>query len=838
MTLGVAILYAVTLGPGNKDSLFMALAAEIYAATSVVIPVSGVVSLVLLLLAASFLVLLAVIPSLGYIAIAFGSDPSTGKAATLTVAACICFFAMHLVRVRLPAIGPVGLISQLLVAVNLAPMYWSSGSPPPLNLLGTAGELLGYGLATLLLVYFFLIPLSSGPAITKLMAMLTGVVHKMGNSSDDNDDSEDTMSKLKVCMELDSQAGQLMVPLDLLLLSSKVDFNVYGKPHIFPTKAYEQLHKRIGFLSRLMVHRSRLDRSFIPGMESLHAAKLAGLESITDVLLLSSDTGACSSFGRKYTTAAAAADIQACWDKAVQNHRVLTWEVYSMMKLLESETSSTKRESIMMEGVGGWLVIKAIEELPHCFPDAKLLLLPATETVEDPPPPWTFMASEKARATLRQAMEDAYKELDQTGTTATSYNADDDKTRVPNHITSSSNYGILFKMAEATGFHRHMLILACQATGAFLIGCILTFNSTTYNALGQEVSWVFIALIVVSTITYSGALHKAGQRLVGTLIGVCFVSCVTLFNYLVAGLSYKSTSTSLALSCTLLAIYTGLMVATREAIKPHFQYACQLAIFTPPLLFPYDLGGTDSMWTKFGFRIANNLIGIGLVTVFSLMYPITTRTYIKHTVAELLQELALCVEGVSRSLGSDKAERERTLFKHNTNIEKCLLKLDQLKEELNLEKGIFFTPPQRWFQERTGQSPGLSAQQMQDEMTPLMLELRSRMVELFVASAVGSWYIAVGLYTEDDDDTNGGGMVYLTEYAQAIRTMRLFVLGRITKNQVDEEFNALELSLKQLIATGALHQENLYLVGRALFARRGIQRGRTLVTCIDSLFGQ
>ena len=350
-------------------------------------------------------------------------------------------------------------------------------------------------------------------------------------------------------------------------------------------------------------------------------------------------------------------------------------------------------------------------------------------------------------------------------------------------------------------------------------------------------------MINVSNVTYSGALHKASQRLLGTVIGVTFACCIAAFNYLVAGLSYKCTPTSLALSCTLLAVYTGLAVAIREAIKPDWQYALQLAIFTPPLLFPYELGGSDSMWTIFGFRIANNMIGIGLVTVFSLMYPVTTRTYIRHTVSELLNELAQCVDGLTESLKSDKKERDKMIFKHNANIEKKLLKLDQLKEELNLEKGAFFRPPQSWFHGST--TPRLSAQQMQDRMNPLMLEFRSRMVELFVAAAVGSWYIGVGVYNnnnDDDgtlrkkDDNDDHEMVYLAQYAQAIRTTRLFVLGAKTRNQVEDEFNALESSLKQFVAAGAL-QEDLSLAGRAIFARRGIHRSRKIVSCIESLFG-
>jgi hypothetical protein len=821
MAIGVAILYAVTLGPGNQDSLFMAVAAEVYAAIATVVPVSGVVSLIGAVTTVPLVLLLAIMPSLGYIAVTFGTEPSTGKAATLTVAACICFFALHLIKVRFPAIGPVSLIAQLLVAVNLAPMYWSTGSPSPMSLLGTAAELLGYAVGTLFLVYFFLVPFPSGPVITKLMAALTGVVQKMSSDSAYNN------NKLESCMELDSQAGQLMVPLDMLLLASKVDLNVYGRPHIFPTNAFELLHKRIGFLSRLIVHRSRLDRSNIPGLESFHAAEQAALESIKECILSSNQKG-----------------VSIQWDTIIQNHRILTWEVYSMLKLLVSETSSAKRESIIIEGVGGWLVTKAIEGLPGCFPHHGKQLstpkeIPPVDTVD-----WKFIASDRARGTLQQAMEDAYKDLDETqlATNSTHDNATP-TTAVAVAIASPPpathrSSGFLFRMAEATGFHRHMFVLAFQATGAFLVGCILTFNSTTYNALAQNVAWVFIAVINVSNVTHSGALHKAGQRLLGTLIGVSFACFVAAFNYLCAGLTYKSTPTSLALSCTLLAVYTGLALATREAINPHYQYALQLAIFTPLLLFTYDLDGNDSMWITFGFRIANNLIGIGLVTVFSLMYPITTRTYIRHTVAELLKELAICVDGLTEVLGSEKKKRDMKIFKHNVVVEKHLLKLDQLREELNLEKGAFFAPPQQWFQKRK-KTPRLSAQQMQDNMVPLMLELRSRMVELFVAAAVGSWYTGVGVYNNSKNDVNDqdDGIIYLAQYAQAIRTMRLFVLGMKTRDQVEDEFNALESSMKQFIAAGALREEDLSLAGRAIFARRGIQRGRKLVTSIDSLFG-
>lgn len=114
------------------------------------------------------------------------------------------------------------------------------------------------------------------------------------------------------------------------------------------------------------------------------------------------------------------------------------------------------------------------------------------------------------------------------------------------------------------------------------------------------------------------------------------------------------------------------------------------------------------------------------------------------------------------------------------------------------------------------------------------------MVELFVAAAVGSWYVGAGVYNNNKNggnDDHDDGIIYLAQYAQAIRTMRLFVLGMKTRDQVEDEFNALESSMKQFIAAGALREEDLSLAGRAIFARRGIQRGRKLVTSIDSLFG-
>jgi hypothetical protein len=382
-------------------------------------------------------------------AVAFGTEPSTGKAAALTVAACICFFAMHLIRVRLPAISPVGLIVQLLVAINLAPMYWSTGSPSPMFLLGTAAELLGYAIGTMFLVYFLLVPLPSGPVITKLMATLTGVVQKMGTNSANNNNN------LESCMELDSQAGQLMVPLGVLLLSSRVDLNVYGRPHIFPTNAFDLVYKRIGFLSRLMVHRSRLDRNSIAGIDSFHAAEQAALESIKECLLLPSSSNQND-------------DRSIQWNTLIQNNRILTWEVYSIMKLLESETSSDKREAILIEGVGGWLVTKVIEGLPDCFPHhhhRKRLLLgtatpppttttTTTTTTEIPPVntvDWKFIASERARDTLQQAMEEAYKDLDQTQLAMDGYNDEAKSTATPAKTlttTRGSGGGFLFRRSN------------------------------------------------------------------------------------------------------------------------------------------------------------------------------------------------------------------------------------------------------------------------------------------------------------------------------------------------------------------------------------------------------
>lgn len=687
MTLGVAILYAVTLGPGppggDEITFFMALTAEIYAAICAFVPVSGAIFLVTLVCAIPEVLMLIFIPSLAYTAEAFGTESSTGKAATLTVMACIIFFAMHLVRVRLPRIGPIGLLVQLLVGCNLGTIYWSTGTPPPMTLYSVSATLLAYALATLFVVYFLLVPSPSGPQITILLAALTGVVEKMGSESGAGVDKN-----VETCMELDWQAGQLMVPLDGLLLCSKFEVNVYGRPHIFPTKAFEIVYKKIGFLSRLMVHNSRLDRSSIPGIDSLHAAEQAALRSIKECLLSSNHN-----------------DVQ-CWDTLIQNHRLLTWEVYSIMKLLVTETSSAKREAILTEGVGGWLVTKAIEGLPGCFRHHGKLLgtpteIPPVDTVD-----WKFMGSERAKATLQQAMEDAYKDLDQTEL-ATGNSQDDDKATPPTAAVAvpiasppqpatSRNSAFLFRMAEATGFHRHMFILTCQATAAFLVGCILTVNSSAYNALGTETSWIFIAVCVLQTPTTSGALHKAAQRLLGTLIGVTVVCLVAGFNWLCAGLSYKSTPTSLALSCTWLALYTGLALATREAVKPHLQYAIYVGLFVPLLLFTYDL--SDKIWYVVGQRILNNVIGIGLVTVFGLAYPVTTRSYIRHTVAEILKELAQCVEGLVDALDLDKKERDKILFKHNVNIEKHLLALDGLKEELNLEKSAFFTRRRQWFQ--------------------------------------------------------------------------------------------------------------------------------------------
>jgi hypothetical protein len=496
-----------------------------------------------------------------------------------------------------------------------------------MNLIADMAETLGYVIGALLVVFFLLIPAPSGRAITKLMVLLTGVVEKMANADD-----------LETCMELDSQTGQLIVPLDVLLLTSKVDLDVYGRPHVFPSRAFQQLYQQIGFLSRLMVHRSRVDRSNVPEIDDLHAAQQEALHSI----------GACLS-GSNHDV-----DVER-WDMVLQNHHHLAWVTYSTLQLLLEEKTATNREAIIVEAVSCWFIAKAMEGLAGCFPDAAL-----TEIRRDNSIDWKFIATEMTRVTKPQALEEALKD---SGTQPPSSGSGHGKVPVspskavvlpiissPPASPATSRNPFLFRMAEATGLHSHHIILSCQATGSFLVACILTFNSTTYKALGETVSYIFVAIIVLSIVTYSGVVLKARQRLCGTVIGVIVVILITAFNYLVAGLSYKNTTTSLALSCTLLAVYTGLSLATREAFKPDYQYALQLAIFTPPLLFTYDLDDAgDSVWSSFGFRIGNNLIGIGLVTVFSLMYPVTSRTYIRHTVAELLEELGHCAEGFFES---------------------------------------------------------------------------------------------------------------------------------------------------------------------------------------------
>eukprot|EP00890_Picochlorum_soloecismus_P003495 jgi/Picsp_1/4146/NSC_01655-R1_---NA--- len=851
MSIGVAILFAVTLGPGNKKSIEMAITAEIYAALCCLAPVSGFAPLVIILCALVLVILLGFIPALGYIAIGFGKELSTDKAVTLTVVACVFFFAMHLVRVRFPSIGPIGLLVQVLMSANLTAIYWSSGDPSPLHLVGDAGEYLGYALGALTVVYYLIVPIPTGTAISSLMVALMGVVEKMnggsggggGGGEKNGDDAGNNKSNksngyngdaainLESCMALDSKAGELLAPLNSLLLASKIDLNVYGRPHIFPTESFRRLHQRIGFLSRLMVHRSRFDRKGIPGIKSLHAAEQVALESIKASLL----TAPNSSYIIINSKADAADEEH--WNAIRQHHHVLTLEVHAMLALLVDETSTAKREAIMVEGVGGWLLTKALEELPGCLPNnaAGCKGISPVDTLD-----WNFIGSVKAREALQLAVEEAFKDLEtQLETTPYELHDVDDNGGSAGRFTPSPPQAaaptphrhlvswFLFKMAEATGFHRHMFILSCQTTGAFLVGCILNFNSTTFKALGDELLWVFFAIINVTVTTYSGALHKARQRLCGTAVAVAVVSLVTAFNYLVAGLSYKSTPLSLGLSCTLLAIYTGVALATREALNPRFQYAFFIAIWTPLLLFTYDLDGSDSSWGKFGYRLANNMIGVGLVTVFQFVYPVTSRTYIRHTVAEILKEVACCVDGLVGVLQYEKNQRDKVLFKHNANIEKNLLTLDQLRGELDLEKEFIFAPP-RWFQ----QGSRLSAQEMQDRMAPLMLELRSELVEFFVAAAVANWYVGAGVVNTKNDDDGNIGNASLNDYAQSIRAMRLLVLGMKTREEVEKELNALESSLKQFLANGAL-QEDVALAAKAAFARRGIARARKLIICID-----
>lgn len=834
MSIGVAILFAVSLGPGNKKSIEMALTAEIYAALCCVAPVSGFAPLAIILCALVVVVLLGFIPALGYIAIGFGKEASTEKAVTLTVVACVFFFAMHLVRVRSSFLGTVGLLVQILMSANLTAIYWSSGDPSPLHLVGDAGEFLGYALGALIVVYYLIVPIPTGTAISSLMVALMGVVEKMnGGGGGENNGKEADNTNLESCMALDSKAGELLAPLNSLLLASKIDLNVYGRPHIFPTESFRVMHQRIGFLSRLMVHRSRFDRKDIPGIKSLHAAEQVALESIKASLLTASTS--CIIINSKTNFA-----DEEHWNAIRQHHHALTLEVHAMLALLVDETSAAKREAIMVEGVGGWLLTKAMEDLPGCLPNnaAGCKGISPVDTLD-----WNFIGSVKAREALQTAVEEAFKDLEiQLETTPHELHDDDDDNcgsggtegrvaRSPTlaaaqtpHLHRVSLF--LFKMAEATGFHRHMFILCCQTTGAFLVGCILNFNSTTFKALGDEVLWVFFAIITVTVNTYSGALHKARQRLCGTAVAVAVVSLVTVFNYLVAGLSYKSTPLSLGLSCTLLAIYTGVALATREALNPRFQYAFYIAIWTPLLLFTYDLDGSDSSWVKFGYRLANNMIGIGLVTVFQFVYPITSRIYIRHTVAEILKEVACCVDGLEGVLKYDKMQRDKVLFKHNANIEKNLLTLDQLRGELDLEKDIIFAPP-RWFR----QGSKLSAQEMQDRMAPLMLELRSELVEFFVAAAVANWYVRVGVVNTKNDDN---GNTSLNDYARSIRAMRLLILGMRTREEVENELNALQSSLKEFLSNKAL-QEDIALAAKAAFARRGIARARKLIICIDRL---
>lgn len=830
MSIGVAILFAVSLGPGNKKSIEMALTAEIYAALCCLAPVSGFAPLAILLCALALVVLLGFIPALGYIAIGFGKEASTEKAATLTVLACVFFFAMHLVRVRFSSIGSVGLLVQILMSANLTAIYWSSGDPSPLHLVGDAGEFLGYALGALVAVYYLIVPIPTGTVISSLMVALMGVVEKMNGGSGGGDEGgkkngeEADNTNLESCMALDSKAGELLAPLNSLLLASKIDLNVYGTPHIFPTESFRHMHQRIGFLSRLMVHRSRFDRQDIPGIKSLHAAEQVALEYIKASLLTAPTS--CIIINSKTN----AADEEH-WNTIRRHHHVLTLEVHAMLALLVNETSAAKREAIMVEGVGGWLLTKALEDLPGCLPNnaAGCKEISPVDTLD-----WNFIGSIEAREALQIAVEEAFKDLEiQLETTPYELHDDNDNGGTEGRVTSlpplaaaQTSHRIslfLFKMAEATGFHRHMFILSCQTTGAFLVGCILNFNSTTFKALGDEVSWVFFAIINVTVTTYSGALHKARQRLCGTAVAVAVVSLVTVFNYLVAGLSYKSTPLSLGLSCTLLAIYTGVALATREALNPRFQYAFYIAIWTPLLLFTYDLDGSDSSWEKFGYRLANNMIGIGLVTVFQFVYPITSLIYIRHTVAEILKEVACCVDGLEGVLKHDKMQRDKVLFKHNANIEKNLLTLDQLRGELDLENEIIFAPSRFW------QGSRLSAQEMQDRMAPLMLELRSELVEFFVAAAVANWYVRAGVVDTKNDDN---GNTSLNDYARLIRAMRLLILGMRTREEVENELNALQSSLKEFLTNKSL-QEDMALAAKAAFARRGIARARKLIICID-----
>jgi hypothetical protein len=120
---------------------------------------------------------------------------------------------------------------------------------------------------------------------------------------------------------------------------------------------------------------------------------------------------------------------------------------------------------------------------------------------------------------------------------------------------------------------------------------------------------------------------------------------------------------------------------------------------------------------------------------------------------------------------------------------------------------------------------------MQDRMAPLMLELRSELVEFFVAAAVANWYVRVGVVNTKNDDN---GNTSLNDYARSIRAMRLLILGMRTREEVENELNALQSSLKEFLSNKAL-QEDIALAAKAAFARRGIARARKLIICIDRL---
>ena len=587
--------------------------------------------------------------------------PGDAKASVLVPITCVIFFLIHMIRMRGDKVNSIGRGIQTLYIVGNFAGYWAPVSTNPLDSIWRIVVTMFILAGLRIVVSFFIVPVPSGPrcvtafvSFLDLLAQVTrhGCQYLQALKSSCPTLSPGEVENVKM-RSREAYCELLKLDLDVklsygkflaLLKSSKVDMNIYGKPHLFKHEAFSSVGNAASTCHQVTMVALRY---ICKGEIHLHQ----------DEELLSSILKVCEA---QYLSLKHLSSLDrdiAIFPDAVEAMAGVQNDVMVLLKLRHRRLDTPTHRVIDMLFFSALSLQTAFMKIPQCFPaiEANLLL-----GLKD----WPKESSEilGVHTDIRQLVLERVKfvvkqiQNHESEFKTQNYREFSGIANASAFLKRISGTGIvgrvqvgLFKAADRFGIRWWHWTASVQATSALAISLALVVNTSVNEAFEGHIWWAAMTVPLVTDSCVRGSTNRAIQRAIGTLFGCLGAAVSVLLGYLASGLRSKLSDAGLAVELVLTAILMFLCRMMNHAAEQNQKYTWFVAGLTIPVLVLTSQTEVSIVWSSLGFRIAATMLAIALVTVFEgFLLPMTTIKVVKKQIADTLAVTSDLIEVIAK----------------------------------------------------------------------------------------------------------------------------------------------------------------------------------------------